>query len=416
MNKLFSRRIAGRLIGILLIFVLFLAPMAPVVADPSERGRISFHKTVEASLLKSAAALDKAAVQLFNKLDKTDNISVKILSHFYDSRIRRYFISISGKANFTGKFPYQIKGDEFVLTSNGEVSFDINLSQVKQSRNAITCNFNGAITVSMDRLAYKLIKTVPHLAASGALSPAFNMLSEFLEKLNIGVLSEAISETLRSFSTVALAKAATELISSAGKNREVSRLIKDTIKDGSIMSYLTLLILKCSTVSLVSISGASLGGIIGSTLAPGPGGVVGAFLGSQIMTIVAKAVIYQLSAEMPMKQNIKRMVLSHRILQQNPADESARAKYEKSLSKLEKSIKVEFDSEHFKLFESLLKEIDQLNADERLAMVPLLKNLQSALGFKITNDGDWYFARKFYLLKQYVDRWQMGKLIVFTIE
>ncbi len=415
--KKLTTRLPGAVISLFLIVSLLFSPIVSANELQNQPAkRISFSNAVEATLQKSAAALDKAAVALFQNLDKSNNFSVKVHSHFYDSRIRRYFISISGEATFGGRFPYKFKGDQFVLTGDREVSFDFNLSQIKQSRDGINFNFAGAITVSMDRLAYRMIQVIPHLAASGALSPAFELLTEFLQKLNIGILSEAISETFRSFSTVAFTKAATELISGAGKNHKVGQLIKDTVKDGSILSFLAIQIMRCSSISLVSVAGASLGATVGSILAPGAGSVVGAFLGSQILTIVAKMIIYEVSAEMPMRRNLRRMLLSYQILQKNPSDDPARIEYDSSMAKIEIKIKKEFDSERFSLFEALLKEIDQLAADERIAVVPLLKNLQSALRFKVTNDGDWYYARKFYLLKQYVDKWNLNKHVVFTVE
>jgi hypothetical protein len=149
------------------------------------------------------------------------------------------------------------------------------------------------------------------------------------------------------------------------------------MRDGSMLGFLAIQIMRCSSLSLVSVAGASLGATIGSIVAPGPGSVVGAYLGSQIMTLIARTVIYELTAELPMKQNIKRMVLSYRILQKNPADEKARLKYTESSDKISRKVMKEFKSEKFRLFEAALKEIDELQSEDRIAMVPLLKELQN---------------------------------------
>jgi len=402
------------LISLLLIFSFLLSPFFSSTPLRAEERRTTVAKIVDKNLAVTAAALDKAAVGLFNLLDRKENISVQIHSHFYDSEIRRYFISISGEILFSGKLPAKIKAESYTITGDDEISFDLYLSDFRKERDGLRFRFNGAITANLERLAYRIIQVIPHLAASGALSPALEVMTDFLKKLNIGVLSEAISETFKRFSTVALVKSATELLGAAGDNKKVSEVIKNSMKNGSILTFLAFQIMRCSSLSLVSVAGASLGAMVGSMIAPGPGSIIGGFLGSQIMTLAAKYVIYELTAEMPLKRNVAIMVTSHAILQKNPADSSARGHYDNSLAKIERKVKAEFNSERFKLFETLLEVINKLSPKERPAMVPLLRNLKDALQFKVINEKDWYYARKYYLLKQYVDKWQLDQLVVFT--
>lgn len=404
-----------RLISLLLILSFLISPFFGLTETrAAEKPASTFKKIVDKNLAITASALDKATVALFNQLDRKDNISVKIHSHFYDSEIRRYFISVSGEILFSGRLPAKINADSYTITGDQEVSFDVQLSNFRTESKGIRFNYNAAITVNLERLAYRMIQVIPHLTASGALSPALEVMTEFLNKLNIGILSEAISETFRRFSTVALVKTATELISAAGNNRSLIDIIKQNMKNGSILTFLAFQIMRCSTISLVSVAGASLGAMVGSMIAPGPGSIIGGFLGSQILTIAARYVIYELTAELPLKRNVTRIVTSYAILQKNPSDTSARAQYEDSMAKIEKKVKAEFNSERFKLFETLLDVIDKLSIKERPAMIPLLRNLKDALQFKVINEKDWYYARKYYLLKQYVDKWQLDRQVVFT--
>jgi len=403
------------LVSLLLILSFLLSPFFSLTEVRAEEKRPNIvARIVDKNLAIAAAALDKATVSLFNQLDRKDNISVKIHSHFYDSHIRRYFISVSGEILFSGRLPAKINADSYTITVDKEVSFDVQLSNFRDENKGIRFNFNAAITVNLERLAYRMIQVVPHLTAAGALSPALEVMTEFLNRLNIGILSEAISETFRRFSAVALVKTATELISSAGKNRNVIDVIKQNMKDGSILTFLAFQIMRCSTISLASVTGASLGAMVGSIIAPGPGSIIGGFLGSQILTLAARYVIYELTAELPLKRNVTRIVNSYAILQKNAADAEARNHYEDSMAKIEQKVKAEFNSERFKLFESLLNLIDKLSNKERPAMIPLLRNLKDALQFKVINEKDWYYARKYYLLKQYVDKWQLDRQIIFT--
>ncbi len=393
---------------------------APIQAAPEEsstgRLRISFSAAVEKSLKGTATALDRATLALFEKLDKTDNLSVKVHSHFYDTAIRRYFVSISGEGVFQGKLPFKLKHDSYLVSSNQEISYDFYFSEVREDREGIRFKYSGNFVVSLDRVAYRMIQTIPHLAASGSLGPVFDMLSDFFDKLNIGILSEAISETLRKFSTVALTKAGTELISQAGKNKNLGKVIAECIKDGSMLSFIGITIIKTASISAVSVSGASLGAAVGSIVAPGPGTAVGAFLGSQIMTLAAKMLVHELTAELPLKINIKRLTNSWHILQHNPGDEEARQTCEEVQKKIEKKIAAEFNREKFSLFETLIEQIEKMPAEDRPAMIPVLKRLQQLLGFKITNEGDWYYARQYYQLKAAVEKWGLQKHVVFTVE
>ncbi len=415
MPVLKQNRLSAMLLSLLLIFSLVVSP-AIAQHDESSTGRlrVSFSAAVDSSLKQAASALDRAALKLFSALDKTDNLKVSVHSHFYDASIRRYFVSVSGSAIFTGSLPFKPEKESYLITGNQEISFDISLSEVKHASRAITFNFTGTFVVSMDRMAYKMMQTVPHLAASGALGPVFDMLTEFFDKLNIGILSQAISETFRKFSNVALTKAGTELLTQAGKNKNIGTVIRDSVKNGSILNFLAITILKSATTSIISVSGATLGSMVGSVIAPGPGTAIGAFLGSQILSLLAKAVIHELTAELPLKFNIKKLVTSWRILNRNPSDEVARGAFDRSRSKIEKKISAELANEKFSLFKTLLKEIDEMSAADRPAMVALLKNLQQILSFKITNEGDWYFARQYYQLKAAVERWGLQNQVVFT--
>lgn len=403
-------------LSLFLILSLLISPVwsAGNEVSGTQKLRISFSSAVETSLKKSAQALDRAVLNLATALDKTDNIALKVHSHFYDATIRRYFVSVSGNGLFQGKLPFKLTSTSYLLSGNHEISFDLAINGIEKTSRGLSFNFSGAIIVSMDRLAYRMMQGIPHLAASGALGPVFDLFTDFLQKLNIGVLSQAVSETLRSFSNVAITKAGTELLSQAGKNKNLGRLIKDTMKDGSITGYLTMAIIKCAAVSLVSVSGASLGSVVGSMVAPGPGTAVGAFIGSQVFTLIAKTIVHQVTAEIPLKINVRRMTSSWRIMVNNPGDEVARENYNRCSEKIVKKISNELESDKFSLFNSLIEEVDELQTADRQAMVPLLKSLQDTLSFKITNDGDWYFARQYYQLKQNVEKWGLQSQVVFS--
>ncbi|OGK12453.1 MAG: hypothetical protein A2W80_13580 [Candidatus Riflebacteria bacterium GWC2_50_8] len=404
-------------ISLILCLAMLVTPFVSAAEmRPTEKIRVKFSEAVEKSIVRTATALDKTVRKLAEALDKTDNLTVKIHSSFYDSRIRRYFVSFSGDATFQGRLPWRLDNDSYFITTDSEVSIDLHVSDIKQSRTGTKFAYECSAVVSLDRLAYEMLKKIPHLAASGAMSPVFDLFTEFLSKLNIGILSKAISETFRSFSAVAFTRLVNDMIKASGQNKGLANIFREAMQDGSILTFLALQIVRCASVSLVSVAGASLGATVGSIIAPGVGSVIGGYMGSQILTVAAKIVVYQLTAKMPLKRNIRRMIVAHQILVKNPGDDVARSSYQDAQNKIEKNIGSELGNEKFSLFELFLKETDKMSASERQAMVPVLKIMQTLLLNKVVNDGDWYYARKYHVLRQHVESWGLQSQIVFTVE
>jgi hypothetical protein len=402
-----------------LLLLVFLASgsfyeSAAAQSNKFDKFKQGFSQKLDQALKRSADALDKAVVKLFTSLNKSDALNVKIHSHFYDARIRRYFISLSGTGTFRGKLPFKISKGDFQVSCDKEVSYDFRVSEVRHHKNQLKFAFDGAIVVSLDRISYELMKKVPHLAASGALTPAANLLTNFLERLNIGILSEAISDTFRSFSTVAIARTGADLLNAAGKNKQLRKVIKSAVDDGTIVSFLGLSILKAAAASLVNVAGASLGATVGSMVAPGPGSIIGAYLGSQILSHIAATVVYKVAVKIPTIRNLKKIHRSYLILRHNPEDLVAAADHKEATTKVLKKVFYELNTEKFRLFHLVLERIDKFHSSERMAFVQLLKGIQQKLLFQVTNEGDWYFAKFYYQLKKYVIEWNLEDQLPFT--
>jgi hypothetical protein len=403
----------------LLIALFFITgTFAPVLADNhpgSSPNKSWFSAKVDKSLEFAANTLDKTLLGLFNRLDKSEVLKVKVHSHFYDKKIRRYFISISGEGFFKGKLPYRLKSSEYVISCEQEVAYDFYVSEIKYQGTGFSFKYSGAIVFSLDRIAYELMRSIPHLAASGALSPAADFLTELLKKLDIGILSEAISDTLKSFSSVAFARMGADLLSAAGNNKKLSLVIKEAMADNSILSFLGLSILKCAAKSLVNVAGASLGSAVGSVILPGAGTMIGAYLGSKILSHLASTVIYQLSVKLPVIRDMNKLLRFHQILVKRPDDAVAAANYQRSLELILRKIFREFNSDKFKLFHLVINRIDKHTPDERIAFIPLLKGLQAKLLFLVTNEGDWLFAKYYHQLRLKVEEWQLHKHVPFSL-
>ena len=405
----------SKILPIILTLCLLFSFLQPTTAETRlTHARAVFSSKVDQSLKLSANALNKSITSLVTRLNATPALNVKLNSHFYDANIRRFFVSISGNGIFKGKLPKKLQAGEYFVSCEKEVTYDFYFSEVKFENGCIRFKFDGTIVFSLDRIAYQLMKAVPDLAAAGVLSPAGDLLTEILQKLDIGVLSEAISHTLTSFSNVTVARVGADLLSAAGNNRNLKIVIKKAMNDGSALSFLGLAILKCAIGSLVKVTGASMGSAVGSILVPGMGTVVGAFFGSQVASIAASTIVYHVSMKIPVKRDMKRMLNSYLILKRFPDDKVARSDYEKALGQIQKKVFRDFNQERFRLFHLVLNEIDKLSPIERAAFVPLLKDFQEKLTFKVINDKDWYFARYYNMLKVQVEKWHLQNQVNFS--
>ncbi|MEW6709104.1 MAG: hypothetical protein AB1403_04710 [Candidatus Riflebacteria bacterium] len=405
-------------VNLFLIALLFvIQAVAPALANEtpdSKPNQSWFSAKVDASLKFTADALDLGLLKLIDRLDKSEVLNIKVHSHFYDAKIRRYFISVSGDGQFKGRLPTRLKASEYLISCEKEVSYDFYISDIKYQGSGFNFKFSGAIVFSLDQIAYELMKTVPHLAASGALGPAADLLTELLKKLNIGILSEAISDTLKSFSSVAISRAGADLLSAAGNNKKLSVVIKEAMNDNSILSFLGLAILKSAAKSLVNVAGASLGSAVGSVIAPGIGTMIGGYVGSRIFSYVASTVVYQLTIKLPVIRDMNKMLRFHQILARNPNDQVAAERYNHSLKLILRKIFREFNSDSFKLFHLVINRIDQHAREERPAFIPLLRGLQEKLLFLVINEGDWLFAKYYHQLRLKVEAWGLQNEVPFT--
>ncbi len=411
--------IKSKAIAISILFALLFSTVASAglfssSSENADKVRTTFSQKTSKALIKVAESLDKVCLCLFDKLDKTKTLNLKVDSHFYDQKIRRYFISFHGTGMFGGKLPERLKSPFYQISCEDVVSLDLTVENISKKRRHLTFSFNGAIVVSMDQLVYELAKSVPNLAATAALSPAAELLKEFLQGLDVGLISEAISDTLLHFSTVALSTAGAEIIHSASQNEEVTKLVKNSLKDGSVFTFLAMSILKSSATSVVSLYGASLGATVGSAICPGVGSVVGAYLGSKISRMITKTIIFQATVKMPVYNHLRLIKKYYFILNENRSDLTCAAKIDKHNKSILKVVGAEFDKDKFKTFDMVLKKIDKYPSEDRKAFVSLLKAFQQILIFKVVNDQDWYFSKRYYRLKTAVEKWNLQEEIVFN--
>jgi len=350
----------------------------------------------EGRLLKLAALLNAGKI-----------VRIEIRNHFYDPQYRRSFVEFRGSAAFGARLPFKVKKDDYYFTSDGNLAYDLSIEKLSVRGGTITFNFQGDLVIFFDKILYEIAKTVPNVVGAVAFSAAGDLLVEFLAKINLEMLGEAISSTFSKFSAEYLSTIGAEVLhnTTAVRQESVSTMVRDAIKSGGAGNFFVLTIMKSVGHGAAHFVGASLGGIVGNLLAPGPGAIIGAYLGSKIASTIAKTVVYYLAVDLPISVFLKKIVRYEEQRRNFPNDSVARAKIEEYGRKIFQRVKREIENGVYKTFDALLGKMDGFEKTERQAFVPLLKDIREFFRFKVIEKNDWFAAKKMNQMQLQLQTW-----------
>jgi hypothetical protein len=345
---------------------------------------------------------------LVKALDRTDLFAISVSNLFYDRKLRRIFFEFKSTISLPPKFPLTDHSQFF--TCDGMIAFDVFSEKPTAYRSAKVVNIHGDIVISLDKILYEFAKNAALMGSAAALSQAGDLLLAFLHKVDSPFLAEVLCKAISRFSREAVAVSGAEIIHNASrlKNQRLAEVIKANIQDGDLPTFIALTILKSATISLASISGASLGAAVGNVLVPGPGGVVGAFLGGKITATAAKTVIHKVTVDIPMKILLYKIAKFFDRLQAAPQDDFSRGRLEQYQKFIAKEIRNEVDFEEYGTLDRLLRMIAKFPAGRRTAFVELLKEIQEILRFKLIEQNDWYAAKKMLQFKERIKEWGLS--------
>ncbi|NLI79361.1 MAG: hypothetical protein GX442_23315 [Candidatus Riflebacteria bacterium] len=334
-------------------------------------------------------------------------IQLQIKAHFYDPELRRVFVEFAGKLRFTGKWPGKIKREEMYFTSDGDIAYDLTISHITQDSSGVRFEYQGNLVVFFDKILYDLAKSIPHLVGAAAFSAAGNVMIEFWKGLNHELLGQAISDTCAKFSLDYLSTITAEVLSnvSAPRRQALREVLQRSMHNGGVLHFFVVTVLKSVGKGVANFAGASAGAVVGNFLVPGAGGVVGAYLGSKLVSTLAKTAVYSLAVDLPIEVFLKKMVKHHERLQQNPQDPVAREKLAGYGGRIFTRVKREVDQNVFKTFDELLKKMDGCTPAERQAFIGLLQDIRELLRFRLTEQKDWYAAKKMNQMRVQLEKW-----------
>ncbi|MBF0501264.1 MAG: hypothetical protein HQM09_14085 [Candidatus Riflebacteria bacterium] len=340
-------------------------------------------------------------------LNRGGKLSISTPISFYDAKLHRIFVAFKGSCKFTGHLLTKIDLEDRCFTNDGEFAWDFTVEHIKKTDDCITFDFEGDLVMFLDKFVLSLVHQATDIACGLTFDVASEQLVSFLKMFDLKIVAEAVSKTLTSFSQEALIVSADELTQNAvsADNQKLAALIRQGKQSGGMTEFLGLSILKAAFKGTVGFAGTTLGGIVGNALVPGAGAFAGAFLGSRISSAISSTIVYKLAIELPMESAIKQICKYGADLAKSPADQIAREKISSSESLIIKKLKREFDTDNFETLNKLLHRIDTLDSGNRPYMTSLVHQVKDLLAFKITENGDWYGAKKYNQLQVMCAGW-----------
>ncbi|MFC1746613.1 hypothetical protein ACFL35_21655, partial [Candidatus Riflebacteria bacterium] len=113
--------------------------------------------------------------------------------------------------------------------------------------------------------------------------------------------------------------------------------------------------------------------------------------------------------DLPMRVYLRKIVKYQKRLAEDPENQVFRAKIEKCHRFITGKMKKEFESEEYSTFDRLLKTIEAMSVEDRPALIPLLKDIQELLSFKLLQEKDWYASKKLLQLREKLKSWGIHK-------
>jgi hypothetical protein len=404
-------RFRRRLTAGLLVLMFFLQPFLTLPKAWALEEKNTFSRSLTEKTAQVFERVGQSVLQFAKtfeaRVNQQKNLRLQIKNQFYDAHLRRVFIEFSGSALFSGKLPEKVKLTDYFITSDGAYAYDLTIEKAVRTPAGITFEFRGDIVLSLDKILYDMAKEATSLGTALVFNKAADLLVEFLTGINSEILAQSISKCFAKFSKEAVAISTAELIDNATRvnNKKFVELIKGSAKNGGILTFLTLTILKTSVSSVAGVAGATLGAMAGSALVPGVGGVVGAYLGNKLFASISKAIIYQVAVDLPITFALRKIVACQKLLEEYPDKEAIRAKADSSNRLILRKVKRELDNDDYKTFDQLLDKMDDYAKADIRFFVPVLKNITELLRFKVMEERDWYAAKKFQQLRLKVQEW-----------
>jgi len=360
---------------------------------------------------KIAETSQNLARQFVEHFKDDPHFKLEIKTMFYDRHLRKIFIDFKGSGRFEGELPFQPKKSDYFMTAEGNLAWDFSIEKLGFAERCITFDFHGDLVVSLDKVIYDFTRETAALVGDVICIKGATYLLDFLQRFNSRLVAQAVSKTFTNFSKDALSTSGAEIMQNVAMRKDktflaiIREATSDALHSGGIATFLCFSIISASSDGITSCAGSTLGAVVGNILAPGPGALVGAFLGRKISMQIGKTIVYELTVDIPIHIALNKIVKIHKLTASPLKNEFFNDQLEKSGDLILKKIKRETDFGRYETFDKTLDEMGKFRADERIAFLPLCKKLQELLRFKIIEEKDWYSAKKFYQLKQKMESW-----------
>jgi len=335
---------------------------------------------------KSISAINSFVAEFNEK----SGSQVAIKDRFYDAKFHRLYIEIDGMIVVSQSLHKTILKGERIFSSNGQVAFDLGFKNPSLQQGKVTYELSGELIVFQESILSGIARVTP--GVNLAYTPAGETILKFLDEARMRKLASITADALTTFSPEKLDSLKAELKQRADAmgDTNLEKIVFLTGKLGYFSRFLILALLKSIPEMIGSSVGGSLGSAIGSLLFPGPGTIVGAYIGS----VISGQIVYSSQYRIPVNLKLARMKTLAKISDNGTQDSVAGRRFQAIRRKFNQEIRNDLNEHSYIVVDEVLKALKGLKKDRNPLAEVVAKDLQEILQFQLVHENDRYAARK----------------------
>ncbi len=331
-----------------------------------------------------------AANSFVAEFNEKSGSKIAIKDSFYDAKFHRLYIELDGKIIVSQSLHKTILKGEKIFSSNGQVAFDLGFKNPSVQRGKVTYELSGELIVFQENILSGIARVTP--GVNLAYTPAGETILKFLDEARIRKLASITADALTSFSPENLdaLKAELKQRAEAMGDTNLEKIVFLTGKLGYFSRFFILSLLKSIPEMIGSSVGGSIGSAVGSLLFPGPGTIVGAYIGS----VISGQIVYSSQYRIPVNLKIARMKTLGKISDNGAQDSVAGRRFQTIRRKFNQEIRSDLNQHSYIVVDEVLQALKGLKKDKNPLSGLLAKDLQEILQFQLEHENDRYAARK----------------------
>ncbi|MEW6710987.1 MAG: hypothetical protein AB1403_14265, partial [Candidatus Riflebacteria bacterium] len=315
---------------------------------------------------------------------------------FYDQKFKRLYIEVEGTIVVSKSISKTFIKGEKIYSSDGQLAFDLVFKNPTAKGDNFLYQIDGELIIFQESIIESIARLTP--GGNTAYSPVGETILKFLEEARIRQLADIAAETLTSFSPEKLDQLKAELKKRSDEmgDTNLKKILFLTEKTGHFAKFFILSLVKSIPGMIGESAGASIGSVVGSFLMPGPGTLVGAYIGS----VISGQIVYAIQYRIPINLKLARMKTLWKICQKHASDSIAAKKFNSVKAKFNQDIRDDLDKHSYIVVDEVLNILKNLKKDRPGLMKIIAGDLTEILQNQLVHENDRYAERKLKQLKE----------------